>query len=166
MSVDSTLGELKARDFDNFQHILKKATIVSFPSREAASLFHLQCMAVILAKHGIEINIESDPAKIDDTLKAKQIRIENRTYPDIEYNEMMVQKYINRDKEKPFQPEPLPLPTKHNKEKIGKYISGIYIYKGNTEEIYKDNEMVGFVSSVYSSPLLVIPTWFVRWIMV
>jgi|APSaa5957512622_1039677.scaffolds.fasta_scaffold106922_2 hypothetical protein len=161
-----TLGELGERDFDNFQHIMKNARVQEFESSGDALLAHTQRLQECLVKHGVVLNMQSEPQQIEDVMKAKSIRVEARQYPDVEYDEVMVQKYLQRDKDKPFINPPLGLTEKHNKEQLGKYTSGMYVYKGNTEEIYKANEIVGFVSFPYSSPLTISPQWFVRWVIV
>jgi hypothetical protein len=128
-SSDITLGEMGERDIDNFEHLMKKATIHSFPDYVNALIFQLYSMHTILHKHGVQICEGAKAEEINKLLAKHKMRIEHRT----EY----------------AQDEPV-------------YMNGLYIYKGNQEQIWKENEIVGFVSNPYRNMIIIEPTYYVK----
>ena len=98
---DDTLGDIKARDIDNLEHVLKNRTTHYFEGLAEASMFQNRALFTILARLGMDLKKTGfDEKEIDRLLEKNNIRVEHRQYEDTE-----------EDKDK--------------------WRSGIYIYKDN-----------------------------------
>lgn len=78
---DDTLGDLKARDIENLERVLKDRTRHLFKSIKEAMMFQNKAVFSVLARLGVDINktgLNAD--SIDRLLEKNHVKVENRQY--------------------------------------------------------------------------------------
>jgi len=84
MAKDITIGEMKAYDIDNLEHVLKQAEEHRFSSHAEATGFVHACLFTTLEKLGVIVNERIDPALVDKMLNDHHVKVESRRYDEEE----------------------------------------------------------------------------------
>ena len=85
MTDNRTLGEIKADDIANLEHVIhKQCKEHLFASGTAAAEFVGHCLFKRLRKLGVKVNERIDERFVDAMLRKNNVKVENRRYTDEE----------------------------------------------------------------------------------
>ena len=81
MTDNRTLGEIKADDIANLEHVIhKQCKEHLFASGTAAAEFVSKCLFKRLRKLGVKVNGQIDQRFVDAMLEKHNVKVENRRY--------------------------------------------------------------------------------------